>query len=119
MKKKLYAISGMVLLSLLVVPIAVSAANKVSDLSGFVTSIYNLLKGIIPILISIALIGFMWGVVLYLFGKSKDDGRTFMLWGIIALFVMTSIWGLVGILRGTLFGTSSDTVPTVNVPSLR
>jgi hypothetical protein len=119
MKKKLYTVSGAVLLSLLIVPVMVSAASKVSDLGDFVSAIYSLLKAIIPILISIALIGFMWGVVLYLFGKSKEDGRTFMLWGIIALFVMTSIWGLVGILRGTLFGTSSDTIPSVGVPSIR
>jgi len=40
-----------------------------------------------------------------------------MLWGIIALFVMTSVWGLVGILRGTLFGNNQDPAQNVKLPS--
>ena len=52
-------------------------------------------------------------IVLYFFGilnnmrKAKDSDtsqmRTFFLWGIIALFVMVSIWGILQILRNTLF----------------
>ena len=50
---------------------------------------------------------FIWGVTKYVINSSdeakKEKGRQFMLWGLIALTVMFSIWGLVGIF-GSTFG---------------
>ena len=56
----------------------------------------------------------MLALVIYFFGillntrKSKEGGdtsqmRTFLLWGMIALFVMVSIWGILQILQATIF----------------
>jgi type IV secretory pathway VirB2 component (pilin) len=92
---------------------------NVSGLATLLQQIHNLISMTIPVLIALGVLGFMWGVVMYLFGKNKDEGRMFMVWGIIALFVMTSVWGLVGILRGTLFGSNSDNVQNVGIPQIR
>jgi predicted permease len=81
----------------------------------------SVISYVIPVLISLGVLAFMWGVVMYLFKPDKSDGKMFMLWGIIALFVMTSVWGLVGILRGTLFGSGVDDgnrTRTVNIPQV-
>ncbi len=86
-----------------------------SGLQGLSEKLYNLISSVIPVLIALGVVGFMWGIVLYLFGKNKDEGKMFMLWGIIALFVMTSVWGLVGILRGTLFD-GTDNARNVPLP---
>ncbi len=102
-------------------PVFAFAAEPVniSGLAGLLRSIHTLISLTIPVLIALGVLGFMWGIVLYLFGKNKEEGKTFMLWGIIALFVMTSVWGLVGILRGTLFGSSQDSVRNVSIPQIR
>lgn len=99
-------------------PGVVHAAGAVntSGLEGLLYSIHKLISLTIPVLIALGVLGFMWGIVLYLFGKNKEEGKTFMLWGIIALFVMTSVWGLVGILRGTLFGNTVDNAGNVQIP---
>lgn len=62
------------------------------------------------------------GVVIYFYGIStnilnfSEDGyakvRAYFLWGIIILFVMVSIWGILKILQDTLFGPSSNSPTT-------
>lgn len=104
--KKVFEKIGIISAWLLVIPMFASAAVT-TGLGNLLRDIHGLIGLAIPVLIALGVLAFMWGIVMYLFGKNKDEGRTYMLWGIIALFVMTSVWGLVGILRGTLFGTSN------------
>ena len=65
----------------------------------------GMVQALIPIVIGLAVLVFLWGVLNYVI-RSDDPGkaeaRNFMLWGIIALFVMVSVWGLVNILKDTL-----------------
>lgn len=103
----------------LLTPVFAFAAVNTNGIKDVLKQIHEIISLAIPVLIALGVLGFMWGIVLYLFGKNKDDGKSFMLWGIIALFVMTSVWGLVGILRGTLFDAGNDTVKTVGVPQIK
>ena len=57
------------------------------------------------LLIGLAVVFFLVGVVKFMFSagdvEKRKEGRTMMIYGIIGLFVMVSVWGLVGILTGT------------------
>ncbi|MEY4440476.1 MAG: hypothetical protein RLY49_102 [Candidatus Parcubacteria bacterium] len=102
-------------------PALAFAANNGDAVSGkgivyLLGQIHNIISAAIPVLIALAVLAFMWGIVMYLFTGDKEKGKDMMLWGVIALFVMTSVWGLVGILRGTLFGTGDDPYQKVNIP---
>ncbi|HEY9583035.1 MAG TPA: pilin [Candidatus Paceibacterota bacterium] len=62
----------------------------------------GILETLLPILGGLALVYFVWGIVQFI-AKSGDEtarteGKRKMLWGIIALFVIVSVWGLVGII---------------------
>ena len=78
---------------------------KFQDLAIYVACIIS--KSIIPLIFALALAMFVWGVVQYVIYSSeeakKEKGRQFMIWGIIALTVMVSVWGLVKML-GNSFG---------------
>jgi hypothetical protein len=54
----------------------------------------------------LALFWFFWGLMKFIFKagdeKAQEEGRNIMLWGILALFVMTSVWGLVNFLGNSL-----------------
>lgn len=69
--------------------------------------IVPIINAAIPLLASIAIIIFFWGVIRYIAssGGAKEhvEGRRLLLWGIIALFVLFSIWGIIGILKATFF----------------
>lgn len=73
----------------------------------------TLLAPLIPILIGLAVIAFFWGLVKYIYGGAKEIGeaRQLILWGIISIFAMVSIWGLVSIVQGTFFGGAPLTSP--------
>jgi hypothetical protein len=69
-------------------------------------TLISLVNKIIYLLISLALVGFMWGVVKFLFSgtneNARSEGRKFMLYGILILFVMTSMWSIVYIMKDFL-----------------
>ncbi|MEK7642787.1 MAG: hypothetical protein AAB392_03245 [Patescibacteria group bacterium] len=52
---------------------------------------------LIPIAFALCLLYFFWGVAKYIKseGEGKAEGRSIMLWGIVGLFVASSIWGIV------------------------
>jgi hypothetical protein len=53
---------------------------------------------------------YIWGA-----GQGRDEGKAIMVWGVVAIFVMVSIWGLVNILKKTIFGENTDfTAPDVD-----
>ncbi|MFA4890526.1 MAG: pilin [Candidatus Paceibacterota bacterium] len=86
-------------------------ARSVTDIiSGTIMPIIN---AIIPLLIAVAVVLFLFGVVKFITSagdeEKRKEARSFMLYGIIGIFVMVSVWGLVGILSDTLgLGTSSN-----------
>ncbi len=58
----------------------------------------------IALLASVALVVFLWGLVRFVFklgsGEGKvEEGRSLMVWGLVSLFVMFSIWGLVAFIQ--------------------
>ncbi|MEY4440478.1 MAG: hypothetical protein RLY49_104 [Candidatus Parcubacteria bacterium] len=73
-------------------------------------SLFNNAIGVVDqaiyILIGLAVVAFMWGIVKILFSRdneiAKKEGREFMMYGVLTLFVMTSFWGLVNLLNGTI-----------------
>lgn len=73
-----------------------------SEILKFVTC--TILQSIIPLIFAIALAVFLWGMVKFIQAADsaeKEEGKQFMLWGVIALAVMLSVWGLVSILNNT------------------
>ena len=65
----------------------------------------TLIKLVVPFLFTLAMVGFIFGIITYYLNPTNEEkrknGKTFMIWGIIALFVMISMWGLVGVLSNT------------------
>ncbi len=96
----------------------VAFAAPVTDIDSFINVTGNLMNKVAPLIIGVAFLWFLWGVVKYVTAGDNEDtqkeSRNMMIYGIIALFVMTSVWGLVNVLAGTfqLSGTSGPT----NIP---
>ena len=73
--------------------------------------IQQIIGQLITIIIALAIVGFLWGIVKILFSSdntvAKKEGRNFMLYGILIIFVMTSMWGLVKLLEKTIIPDGS------------
>lgn len=84
---------------------AFAAPENLSALASLILGIFDLL--VAPI-VGIATLAFIWGIIL-LIAKGDDarahqDGMKIISFGIVALFVMVAVWGLVAVLRTTLLG---------------
>lgn len=100
--KKLALVAGSLLLPL-------TSFAALGNISGLVTDIGVIINKIIPVLFALALLGFFYGLVMYIFGAedNKDKAKKTMIWGVVALFVMSSVWGLVRFL-GDAVGVGQD-----------
>lgn len=69
-------------------------------------------SSVVPFLVGLGLILFLAGVLRFVSSgdneEARQGGRNMMMFGIISLFVMVSIWGFVNILSRTFFGTDSE-----------
>ncbi len=103
-----------ILIAMSVLPSIAFAAN---DVLGIVATVGGLIKFETPIISELALLYFFYGLAKFILNagdeEKRAEGRSIMIWGIIALFVMVSVWGLVRILSQTFIGgnTSSVTIP--------
>lgn len=64
---------------------------------------------IIPLIFALAFMFFMWGVMKFIMASDstkREEGKKFIIAGLIGLFVMTSLWGIITIVGNTL-GTGS------------
>jgi hypothetical protein len=92
-----------------------AGSSKFADVIGYFTCLID--KTIIPFIFAIAMVFFIWGAVNFFIINANEEskraqGRQFMLWAVIALAVMISVWGLVKILALT-FGIDTSYLPKV------
>lgn len=139
MKKKLI-VSGLILASFLmlvgfVAPEFVSAQGTVvgtcdtvgtggatnNELPKLICRIGLLINSIIPILISLGVVYFIWGVIHYAIARdeeAKAEGRSAMINGLIALLVIVSIWGLVNFMKRFIgIDLTDNTIAVPCIPS--
>ena len=79
----------------------------------------TLMKAVVPLLMSLALAAFVYGIIKFFLNpdneEKRKDGKSYMFWGIITIFVMVSIWGLVGILSNTFLEDSPGVIPSLKI----
>lgn len=85
-----------------------------SYITPYSSGIINVINyNVIPVLLAIAFLMFLWGAFKYYIykGDSETDRKTghqVMLWGVIGFVVIFSLWGLVNLV-GNVFGLSFTT----------
>jgi len=123
MKKFLY---GSLMFLFPIVSFAAAGGTGINEAgpTEFVRSITNIINTIIPLLVAVAVLIFIYGVLKYILAGTDDaakrtEARGFMIWGIVAIFVMVSVWGLVGILSKAsgVEGTNVNVQGVPNTPA--
>jgi Flp pilus assembly pilin Flp len=90
----------------------------------FVAAISKLEVAVIPVLIAAALIAFFYGLIRYILIAHKGaaaaaNSRSVMIYGLIALFVMISVWGIIRIAQQAVGITGNEAPSTPIIPALR
>jgi len=88
--------------------------SNISSVSELIARIGTaVLNPLIALLFALALILFLWGGFQFIVGsgeagEARESGKRHMLWGLIGLLVMVSVYGILAIL-GNTFGFSTPT----------
>ena len=69
------------------------------NFSDLVNIFLRLIKYLLPVIASLALLSFFWGLAKFIMNagdtKGHEEGINLMKWGLIALFVMVSLTGII------------------------
>lgn len=93
------------ILAILVLPsITLAAPRTFAELADLIT---NLINGGIGVALILGIVIYFYGIATSVPKLGEGDPerlRAHFFWGMIALFVMFSVWGILALLRNTLFG---------------
>ena len=100
--------------------LALAQTPNTTGLTAIVSFIGTTVRSLIPIMFALAIVYFFWGLTKYIRSagdpKGAAEGKSIMIYGVIAIAVMASIYGLVNYLQA-LFGVNqTGTVQIPNIP---
>jgi zinc transporter ZupT len=93
-----------------------SSAEAAAEIPGTVLQIVGrivetIFNPIIALLFGIASVAFVWGVLQYLISpdneEAREKGKKSMLWGIIGMFIMVSVFGIIKLIINTIGADSN------------
>jgi hypothetical protein len=83
-----------------------SAQTGGQGLFGVLEKANQLISMLLPFVITLTLLVFLWGIFKYVVSggdmEARKQARGFIIWGLVALAVMVSVWGLVNLLIRTV-----------------
>ena len=109
---------------------AVDTLAKI-DCSAGITSLTSiisfftctLMNAVVPLLGSLAVVGFIYGIIKYFLNpdneEKRKEGKSFMFWGLATLFVMVSIWGIVGLFSNSFLGNEGKSLFLPTLPETK
>ena len=110
MVKKFYksvSFISIIITIVLFVPGFVSAQlNFGSNFKALITSILNVIRVLIPILFALAFLVFFWGLSKFILHSGNEaevkNGKNYMLWGLLALFLLVTSLAIITFLMNEL-----------------
>lgn len=77
----------------------------------------QLINTLLPIVVALALLYFFWGLAKFILNSGDEDeqkkGKSIMIWGVVAFFVMSAVWGIVNFVSRA---SGLDTGGSINIP---
>ncbi len=117
MKKFIYAVVAFT-------PILASAQQtpNLAPIKGLVSQTGGILSLLIPMAFAFAILWFFYGIAQFVSSagdaKKAAEGKSIMIYGVIAIAVMASLFGIVHWLQGVSGATDNTTIqaPTITIP---
>ena len=98
---------------------AIAAAQASGTIGFVVIKLGEIFTALIPVLITLTTIVFIWGVIVYITAGSSEEKKSYakylIAYGLVALFAVVASWGLVKVLADT-FGVVGKVIPVAPGP---
>jgi uncharacterized membrane protein len=93
------------------------------DLTAFVTYMSGIVGALVPIASTLAVVFFFWGLAKFILNsgdeEKRKEGKDIMIWGILALFVLVTIYGIIGFMQETLGNDGTVTTLDLTLPGTK
>lgn len=103
------------------VALAPSVASAQTTVQSIISVISNIIEGVVALLIALAVVYFFWGVAKYILkagdANARGEAINQMIWGVVGIFVMVSVWGLVRLVQNT-FGIQNESDVQQFIPAV-
>jgi len=99
---------------------AFAAAASTQTFFGILAVVNQILAFLIPILITLAVVYFIWGVIQYTIStdeEAKKGARGKIISGLIGLFLIIAFWGVIQVVKNT-FGIGSQQLDVTEIPCI-
>lgn len=88
-----------------------SSSPNWASIKDLIQAILGFINGqVIPVFVILAILFFFWNIIRFLMNteneKEREQFRKYSINTIIAIFIMFSLWGIIGIATTTFFGTN-------------
>ena len=81
-----------------------------------ITPLRKIVDLLVPLLMVAAFVVFLWGIIKFITSggdeEKKKAGKSLIIYGLIGLFVMVAVWGIIKLVQGTFGVTQTD----INLP---
>lgn len=98
-------------------PLTIHAEEALGKTTALVKASIGVLNVVLAAVFILALVVFAWGVVKYISAAGDaakiKDSKAFLFWGIIGVFVLASMWGLIKFIAKELSIDSPETQGTI------
>lgn len=120
--KKLFALSTIVLSPVLALAQAAPTAGTWGGdtyFTGIVETLTAVVNGLIPVAIGIGFLAFFYYLFQFITAEAADKSKakSGLVWSVIAIVIMISIYGLASFVRG-IFGVGAGTSADQEIPSI-
>ncbi len=82
-----------------------SSGGDITTIGELINALNRLFNAIVPFLIGLAVLVVVYGIFGYISHSAEEEkraeARMFIIWGVIFIFAMLSIWGLINLLSNT------------------
>jgi len=120
MKKIILLGAAIVSAPLLASAAAFQGAVATTDIWSILSKLNQLLSSIIPVLITLAVVYFIWGVIQYTVStdeEAKKGARGKIIGGLIGLFIIIAFWGILSLITTTT-GVGSQQLQSGSIPCI-
>ena len=103
----------------LLVPTAYAADTVGTIITDVVVG--GIINALMLLFLSLIMLYFLWGIVKFIRksgdDKDRENAKWMMIYSIIGMTVVASLWGIVALITNTFFTTPPSTLPKPNIPS--
>ena len=95
--------------------------STIGDLVSTFTS--TIVKSVGTLFMALGVVAFLYGIMQYVWGvrggdpKKIEEGNKFMIWGLVGLFVMFSVFGIVTLAQSLIF--NKNDVSIITIPDIK